>query len=91
MTKEEIEKLKKIVHDAWWNINTKSHRPTDVYLERLESWNRTCDELGIERLGKLTHLVLGKREDLVSVEDPTESTLRMTEETARKILVLGMP
>jgi len=60
-----------------------------------KTWNEVCRELGIERIGPPNSPRTRLPEGYVEVSDPgsfiSGDRLRMTEETALKILTLGTP
>ena len=58
-------------------------------IENLE-WCELCDSLGIRRIGKLTHICAPPELGEVRIPDPWGNYLSISEETARKILVLGL-
>lgn len=51
-----------------------------------QRWIRLCESIGIDRI-----IVIDPNESHVVICDPEGSWLQMTEETALKILTLGMP
>lgn len=57
---------------------------------KAEDWSLLLEERSIRRMGKITHLCMPPELGEVRVDDPWGNYLGMTEETARKILVLGM-
>lgn len=53
-------------------------------------WNILLEERGIRRMGRITHICAPPELGEVRVDDAFGSYLAMTEDAARKILVLGM-
>lgn len=74
LTPEEIKKIREIV----WAKRVARRDP------------ELLDELGVKMMGKLTHLCAPPELGEVRIPDPFGDYLSMSEETARKILVLGL-
>lgn len=90
MTRRELQNLKRVVADRFFDIEGPPMEHPDWYSGRLEAWNKLLDELDIDRSGKLTDIIFDVVAE-VRVEDPTGAVLRMTRDQAMKILTLGMP
>lgn len=80
MTAEEINKLKDIIRLRYAEAERAGQRWDDVLMN-----------LGLSRLSKLMHLITGDEEGIVKIEDPEGRYIKIPLETAKKMLVLGIP
>lgn len=91
MTPEEILELRNIFRKKYASL----HRTPEEFWEkgsREQAWDELMESLKIARLSKMMHLVVPPTPEEVRVEEPmTDRYLRIPRETARKILVLGLP
>lgn len=88
MDREALKKLKVLLHQKFREVT----RPLPH--GGFARWKETCASLGIRPIRPLDgRLVNEPRMKIVVVEDPAAGghLLEMTEETADKILVLGLP
>jgi hypothetical protein len=88
MTEEELKKLDLVVKEAYHSIWAGAARDygswSKTMSRTLERWQHICMELGIKMYDERFELP-------VTVRDPAGGRLMMTRETAKKVLVLGMP
>ena len=80
MTKEEALKLKDLVRLRYAKAERENQRWDDVLIN-----------MGLERQSKLMHIVTGEEDSLVKIEDPEGRYIKIPLETAKKMLVLGIP
>jgi hypothetical protein len=90
VTRKELQNLKQVVADRFFDIEGPPMEHPDWYSGRLEAWNNLLDDLDIDRSGNLADIIFNVVSE-VSVKDPTGAVLRMTRDQAMKILTLGMP
>lgn len=91
MILEERKKLKKIVDDKFYSIEgPASTMDPHWYSRRLDNWRRLLEDLGIEYQGKLMSIILEDVPGEIRIEDPAGNVLKLTQDQAKKILVLGL-
>lgn len=78
MTPEELRKIREMC----WAKSIAQNDPAP--------WRELCESLGIRVMSKLTHICAPPELGEVRIPDPFGSYLSMSEDTARKILVLGL-
>lgn len=87
-TPEEKNKLREIFRNRCLGLESQS----DSIVEFEESWDLLLDSLYIRRVSRIVHLCAPPELDEVEVEEPYEGYyLSIPRETAKKILVLGLP
>ena len=61
-------------------------------IDRTEDWDELLDSQEIKKISKILHLVIPAEQDEVRIPEPMnpDRYLSMSEETAGKILVLGL-
>lgn len=92
MTLEERKKLKEILDDKFYELEESPLSTADPNWNsrRLQKWRKLLEDLGIEYQGKLMSIIMEDVPDEIRIEDPAGNVLKLTQDQARKILVLGL-
>ena len=88
MSNQEIFKIHRIIRDKFYG-DSLAYNPKE-YEARCESWAEFCDSMNIERISTIMSVIVEAKPGQIRIEDPTGSIMLIPEETARKILVLGL-
>lgn len=92
MTLEERKMLRKIIEDKFYELEESPLSTADPHwmARRIQRWRKLLEDLGIEYQGKLTSIIMEDVPGEIRIEDPSGNVLKLTQDQARKILVLGL-
>lgn len=89
MTDEEIVKLKQIIWDKFMELDGPNSTMNPHYTTRLQDWQKLLEDREIKYQGSNMNITTWIASE-IRIGDPAGGTLRLTEEQAKKILVLGL-